>query len=405
MKSINFISDITIALCSISLLLFSSCNTKLHSEDNSELTVVKFEEDSKLFRPAELFKNIYCVQLETTEKSVLGEIKRIIDVEGNLVVLTKDNEVMVFNREDGKYLRHLGCSGEGPEEYIDAKDMFYDSTSSTINVYDRMRGDIVSFRLNGEFSGKTRLPESLPYIESMEMAQDGSILICNQLTGGLVNDQKYAFTLIRPDGKYENFDPFAPVTADGKAVVYASRPMSACGDELKYVGFLSDTISCIKGGNIEPLYKLDLKNKIVRKEVAAEWRYAPGFYSYCIEANLISSIGNMYETDQYILLIPVYEYTYGYYWIDKETGGGYHISSTMEVNSEIRKVVQGKTILELKGYNGKELISCFENAGNQKLFQEAFAENPDDVALPESVVSAIENIDPDGNPFLLIYSN
>lgn len=202
---IRHITPVATTITCLCILFLYSCKSGTSSGEGGDLTVIKFEEDSELFRPAELFRNITCIQLEMTDKSVLGKIKKIIDAEGNLVVLTRDNEVVVFNREDGKYLRHLGSPGEGPEDYIDAKDMYYNLGSGTIDVYDRMRNDIVSYGLNGEFAGKRQLPKLLSYVQSIESAPDGTLLVCNQLTGGLSNPSDYAFTLIKPDGGCEGY--------------------------------------------------------------------------------------------------------------------------------------------------------------------------------------------------------
>ncbi len=389
-------------VCLIMLALYS-CHPNSSNEETGELTVIKFEESDGSFRPTDELSNITCVQLEMTDESILGEIKKVVDAEGNLVVLTADNEIAVFNREDGKYIRHLGAPGEGPEEYIAVQDIFYESGNGIINAYDRVKQEIVSYKLSGEFVKKRKLPRELRWIESMESNQEGTILACNKLTG-VKPAQEFAFTLISPDGEYENFDSFAPVTVDGFVRAFSKKPMSVCGNEMKLVKFLSDTLFSIKKEKIEPLYKLDLGKKIVSKKVAADFGYDVEFYRYCDREKLLEGIDKMFETERYILLVAHWESENGYYWLDKETGSGYHLGSTSLVEAQIRKVVYEGSIINPVGYNEKEIISIYPEGDNQE-FITVLSEDPEAVLLPESVISAIRNVDPEGNPFLLIYSH
>lgn len=182
--------------------------------------------------------------------------------------------------------------------------------------------------------------------------------------------------------------------------------MSVCNEEFKLVKFLSDTVLSIKNDQITPLYKLEMPTKMAPKKVAAEMEFGTEFSRYCSQENFMEGISEVFETERYMILVPMWVTSYGYYWIDKENNRGFHIDGTPEIRSMIRKVVEGKSIVELFGYSEDELISCFQDAEIYKnVFSRILDENPDVAVFQESVVDAIKNIDPDGNPFLLIYSN
>ena len=68
-------------------------------------------------------------------------------------MLTKDNEIFCFDRLTGKYLSRIGQVGEGPGEYLEATDMFYDENEKSICVLDRLRNSIHTYTLDGGLIG------------------------------------------------------------------------------------------------------------------------------------------------------------------------------------------------------------------------------------------------------------
>lgn len=59
----------------------------------------------------------------------------------------------------------------------------------------------------------------------------------------------------------------------------------------------------------------------------------------------------------------------------------------------------------IAGANENEIISCFSPLYTPDSFMRAFDSNKGNIVFPEDVVSATKNVDPEGNPFLIIYSN
>lgn len=387
----------------LSFLFFESCDSK-YRNDYGEVPTIVFEEAPESLKLSDNFKNIHCIQLEMTDESVLGRVKKIIDADGTIVVLTEDNEVTLFDKGNGKYLRHLGNMGEGPEEFLSALDMYYDPSDKTVSIFDRIKIEFVTYKLNGEFVGKRKTDGITPWLKSLVRASDGTILTCYQLTCAKP-PQEYAFTAIYSNGETESFDPFAPVFVKDYTSPFADLPMSVCGDEIKYVEFLGNVIYSLKNHEREPYLNLDFGKKIPSKESVAEMgQFGTDFIYYCLNNNLLTGVNKMYETKDCIVIIPLIESTEGYYWIDKSSKKGYHFSSTNNFTDQIRKAVEGKAILDISGYTENELISCFDTISEES-FLKAFSENESSIVLPEDVVSTIKNIDPEGNPFLIFYEH
>ncbi len=397
-------------LSTLSGILLSSCNSGDSSEQPADdLAVIKFEEISDDFRLTDSFRDISCIQLEMTENSILGRIKRILDVDGELVVLTKDFDICVFSKEDGRFLRQIGSLGEGPEEFLSAEDICYDAQSRTILVMDCLKQDFVVYRLSGEFVERQKTKGMFPDSYSVVRDSGGTMLTCNNLNSGTTDE--CAFTIINPDWTMEDVDPFAPVTLAGVGgssltKVWAKTPMSACGDEIKFVKVLTDTLCSVKDGKASPLYKLDFGRGILTKETVKDmgtWNYEVSMY--CLSNNLFTSVDRMYETSRFVIILPFYDHLLGHYWIDKETGEGFHFGSTQYYDPEVEKAVQGKSIIQIAGANEKEIISSFEVPLNCNSFKKAFDNADGGIALPDKVVTAIENVNPEGNPFLIIYEH
>lgn len=388
-------------------LLVPSCGSGNSSE--TDLTAIKFEEASDSLILTDSFKEISCIQLEMTENSILGNVKTILDADGYIVVLTKDYEICMFNKGDGKFIRHIGSVGEGPEEFITATDICYDSSAKTIMVFDGLKREFISYGLTGEFVERFKTKGELVDVNSIVRATDGTMLACNNLFSEMPD--LCAFTIINPDHTIDNVDPFSPLVQPKKwgssiSIVWGDNPMSACGDELKFVKVLTDTLCSVKGDKVTPLYKLDFGKEILTKEKIIEVGSWEGeCIEYCMKHKIFTYVRNMFETSRYIMISPDIEYMVGYYWIDKETGNGFHIKSSYEYDNEIRKVLQGKSIIQIKGANEKELISCYEGEIAFTTFKDVIAANGDISMLPENVISAIEKADPEGNPFLIIYSH
>ena len=197
------------------------------------------------------------------------------------------------------------------------------------------------------------------------------------------------------------------ILADLKAT-WAKKPISSLGDELKFVKIFTDTLFSVANGKVSPLFKLDLGKKIPSKETISQLGPFPGNPDYLafIRGNkYLSNIDRIYETSDYIVLIPHQDYIEGYYWIDKKTNNGFHVDVTSLLDADVNEVVAGRSIMDIWGSSEDELISCFNADIIVDSFKKAFNSENGNLIFPENVVNTIENVDPDGNPFLIIYSH
>lgn len=134
-----------------------------------------------------------------------------------------------------------------------------------IIIYDSAGNAFVSYRVDGTFIEKQKAGTSFLWMNSMESDSEGTLLLCNNLSGGNYPPE-YAYTLLYPDGETKDFDPFAPVSVTGYMTAFAQKPMTASGDEFKFIKFQTDSLFSIKDGKIAPLLRLDFGLEVISKE-------------------------------------------------------------------------------------------------------------------------------------------
>lgn len=101
-------------------------------------------------------KNIELIPLETTNASLIDDIKKILVTENNIYIYDdfKGGGVIIFNKE-GKFNKRLP-NGKGPGELTRLYDIAYDNTKNELIVY--QHSFLLYFTPNGQYIKQKRLP-------------------------------------------------------------------------------------------------------------------------------------------------------------------------------------------------------------------------------------------------------
>ncbi len=130
----------------------------------------------------EIFPVDHWVMLEMTDRSLLGAVSEIIEVEDNWVVLDRiTNRILKFDGE-GAFLGLIGTPGLGPGEYLNCGNITR-VLGDKIAVRDSTRGMVLVYDLEGNFIRGTPQPGT---------TGDGGKFI---ITGGLLWDRLDRFYL------------------------------------------------------------------------------------------------------------------------------------------------------------------------------------------------------------------
>lgn len=393
-----------ITLLAITLLLYA-CGEKKSNSPLGNVKEITFKEAANDYLLASKFNNIRMVQLETTDDCIITGIKEVIRADGKLYVLTDDNELFCFDETSGKFIMQIGNVGEGPGEFLSAESIFYNAKEKTISVVDRTKNAIVVYSLDGEYIGNKYKELPLSWADRAELSQDGYLMVSTELTGGFPRNE-YAYLVVHPNEKVSQLDAFAPIKVGNYSTTFATQPMAKCSEGIRFFKYLNDTIFTLKDGKDIPYCKLNLGRKLPEKEIVAKMGENPdeSLFSLYSSGTYMMRLDRIYESKDFIVIIPFAYTSTGYYWIDKNKQEGIHLISSGEVNKEIDWFLQGRSIINIAGSDDKGIICSFMETYIEVAKKE-LSENKNIKVFNSELKSFFEKADPEGNPCLIFYEN
>ncbi len=122
------------------------------------INIPELEEDKKLILDS-IVKDVRYIQLETTDKSLIGEISQMEYFDDKYFILDTDKtrSLFVFDKE-GKFLWKISRQGKGPGEYLNLGNFSIDYESKRINLYVDVPSKIMIFDFNNNFIEEIPVP-------------------------------------------------------------------------------------------------------------------------------------------------------------------------------------------------------------------------------------------------------
>ena len=400
-----------LVLFCLGILVVSCREQKKSAPTGADVKEVTFKEAPKDFLIASSFKNIHMIQLEAKEECLISDIKRVVDVEGKIYVLTLTNDIFCFDRATGKYIRTIGRLGEGPGEYVSAMDICYDEKEKCICVVDYYKGAIHSYSLDGRFIGDRQLDKDTSADVNLasyaDCAPDGNMLLSLHMSTNK-GSRNYVYTMIRPDGTSTGVDVFSPVKTNIGITEVSKHPIAKSEDGLRFFKFMNDTIFTLSGDEVVPFCKLNLGRKMPDKDVLAK----TGSFDLTNTAKLYKSgyslpLFELYEDKNYILVLtqPITLQGRENYLINKKTLEGIHIKGSALMAVEGVMFLEGRLMPDIIDSNRNEFISWFAPIWINCMREEIFAKNLDVKLYKKEMRTFFEKADPEGNPCLVFYEN
>ena len=167
----------------LSFIFLLSCHsgsnkiTPKSTSISSPCIKVNFNEMKDISETRSLFfKSFRRIQLETDTSMLIGNIDKIILNGDRIYIIDKNitSSIFIFN-QNGRFVNKISRKGEGPNEYINLHDMFYDKIENTINIIswagNGSQYKIMSFNRDGYKLMKQFSPELVFY--QAERMKDG----------------------------------------------------------------------------------------------------------------------------------------------------------------------------------------------------------------------------------------
>jgi len=189
------------------IIVFCSCGRKGTNQTNDTTSIIVIdlhsETESKITRLSDIAKDIDYIPLQTSEKSLIKNIAKIISCENKIYIKNNVVEVMCFNNE-GQFLYKLDRSGRGPGEYSYITDFDISSDNNTLLILSS--GKILEFKNTGtEFTFRNSINLKRPAPSMLDIVPGTSNVLLS--IDPIMGSEPSLSVIINFNGDTLNFKP------------------------------------------------------------------------------------------------------------------------------------------------------------------------------------------------------
>ena len=152
---------------------------KVSAINNKQINITyKGKDCSRIVKAVDIFKNIHYVPLETNDAALLAEPYCIVLRDNYIYILDikmSGNEIHLYD-SDGKYIRHIGQKGQGPNDYLGGLHIAVNG-KGMLSLPDRIRSEIINYTQEGEFVSRIRM-DTISMIKDI-LLNDSLLLVQN----------------------------------------------------------------------------------------------------------------------------------------------------------------------------------------------------------------------------------
>lgn len=248
-------------ICFTINVIFIGCHKSVDNENSNRHTKdslaieIKFDYETNCLPFDSLFNDVFYVKLETTEKSLIGNISQILFTDDKIVVV--DNEISknisLFDIS-GKFINNIGNIGGGPKEYSRINYVALYPDNSMIVVNDNTT-QLKYYNIDGTFTKG----EKLVYRNNNVEFLNDKIIVSDWPSGNQINKKEYKprFIVSNISGEiyYSDFESLY-----SKIFTYVTPcPIKKFGEIIFYNPSFSDTIYQVEMNGITPKYVFKMK--------------------------------------------------------------------------------------------------------------------------------------------------
>ena len=286
--------------------LFISCHSNSRNDLNPEIPVIDIAKawdnnNKKNINASELFSYVEYIPLETNDKYLIDKIPHYY-ITDNFILMGGS----LFNKK-GDFVVKLGKRGQGPEEFLFAKDELFNEDRKEFYALDNYRNDIHVYDINNHYLRSIPVPA---FRYNFFLIDKDQLLIANKrsISSRTPESCEYSYIIIGVEKGDTLYKHTSIDLSELKEIKYISGvPFDifwTYNDTINYYDGIQDTIYSLKKGRIDyPRYIVDFGKykdfKEIRNTLPAD--YKMGMYMKII------SIG---EYKNYLRLIVSYNMEY-----------------------------------------------------------------------------------------------
>lgn len=134
----------------MALLALCGCKETSSVKESEGRIAVDITQPEKNLKMSDLFSDIKYVKLETTSESLIQYINRVLDLDGNLLVVDRDNQSLLLFDRDGRFIKKIAGQGKGPGEYLRMYDAAVDKEGRRLFVLDAYAQSVLIYDFDGK---------------------------------------------------------------------------------------------------------------------------------------------------------------------------------------------------------------------------------------------------------------
>lgn len=280
--------------------------------NNAEIIHIECSHETDAIDYNSIFDTVRIIKLETTEKSVIGYIDKVVINNDNIFIIDKRLKVVRSFDLDGRFLNDIGTMGNGPGEYISPIDICI--SDSIVNVLDDAQNKIIRYRFDGSFVDETQVPFFALQFATM---RNGDYVFRGKNSHNYHLGDLHDYYIwvcdstmkIKQKGFYYNQPNinFCPMS-------YFSKQ----NDDIYFTDFVCDTIYQVKDEQLEKRYILDFSSNHNIDEIN---RYESKYFDRALSTGELALLEDFVVVDQFVFITIAMPYarTYVYNKLTKET--------------------------------------------------------------------------------------
>lgn len=123
----------------------------------------------------DLFSDCDLIPLETTEKSLIKDISKLICYDNKYFILDRPlSKIIVFD-SNGNYLFSIDDKGAGPNEYANISDFDIDKQNDQIIILSPVDRSLYYYKIDGQFEERVKLPNINSGYKSIQLINSDTI--------------------------------------------------------------------------------------------------------------------------------------------------------------------------------------------------------------------------------------
>lgn len=214
----------------LSIFIVCACDKK---DAGQVAAVVVGDESTTLVEQEEfdkMFKRISVIPLETKDECIISSIKKTVEADGNIYVLSEDDggQTSLYRFDDeGRFLNRIGEMGNAQNEYNCINSFFV--TGGDVYLLDSYLQKMLRCTREGKCIDVVSMGETLKFIRDAQVLEDSKTVL---LSYGINFGEKHAlYRLVDIATGNILWEQTTRYTAGGN-IPHAIQPVAVCGEKI-----------------------------------------------------------------------------------------------------------------------------------------------------------------------------